>query len=98
MMSGEYGRAEFANILTQDTLARSLLWSYHDQIIGKMGRMMKYPPCNINPMTEKPYTRHQWIIPEKGNVKLKAGIEGPVTVYRVFCKRCGINDPAILVH
>jgi hypothetical protein len=98
-MSGESILAVYAAILTQGTLPLSLDWFAVRPVIVKMGRtQMKYPPCLINPMTEKPYTRHQWIIPDGMKVKVKIGSEGPVTLYRVLCKRCGLNDPNPISH
>lgn len=50
----------------------------------------KYPPCAINPMTEKPFTRHAWEIVSGGPVRRNGKY-----YYRVRCKRqtCQINDP-----
>jgi len=48
-----------------------------------------YPPCSINPVTEKPFTRHHWVIVADGNPKVK----GDIHYYRVRCSRCGVNDP-----
>ena len=62
----------------------------------------KYPPCRINPDTDKPYTRHKWIIP---TVTRKDGMEYPKVrwyevseddgflVYHVICERCKFRDP-----
>ena len=57
-----------------------------------------YPPCRINPETEKPYTRHKWIIPTKeyDGKKLPKTIIEPLTgnvYYHVICARCKIRDP-----
>ena len=59
----------------------------------------KYPPCRINPDTDKPYTRHKWIIPvqtmKDGTVIPKTRWEssGECLVYHVICERCKIRHP-----
>jgi hypothetical protein len=55
-----------------------------------MGTRFKYPPCAINPTTEKPYTRHDWEI-----IEATPAVKNGIYYYRVRCKRktCQINDP-----
>jgi hypothetical protein len=49
-----------------------------------------YPPCAVNPRTEKPYARHKWEIVD--NVPM---IKNGLYYYRVRCSRktCEVNDP-----
>lgn len=60
-----------------------------------MDKMNKfsYPPCSINPMTERPFTRHKWTIVANGTSKVKPKGDRFLHVYRVRCSRCGMNDP-----
>jgi hypothetical protein len=48
------------------------------------------PQCAINPVTEKPYSRHMWIIDDG---KLKQDPKGRV-YYHVVCSRptCRLNS------
>lgn len=52
-----------------------------------------YPPCNLNPVTEKPYKRHAWKISTGVEATTKKTKNGSIVYYRVSCVRCGINDP-----
>lgn len=51
-----------------------------------------YPPCRLNPKTEKPYKLHKWALGE--GLKMKNGIY----YYRVHCERCSLNDPQPPTH
>lgn len=57
-----------------------------------MKEKFKLPPCSINPETEKPYTRHKWMIQE-GKLVQKSG--SPLLYYHVVCARtmCKLNSP-----
>ena len=52
----------------------------------------KYPPCQMNILTEKPFPRHVWeIIP---NIRISISTEeGNVYFYKIICKNCKLNDP-----
>lgn len=58
----------------------------------------RYPPCNLNPTTEKPYVRHKWKIAEGAESVTKNTKNGPIVYYRVHCVRCGLNDPHPPAH
>jgi hypothetical protein len=60
--------------------------------MSKMEKL-KYPPCNVNPMTEQPYTRHKWVIVPEAKAITKRTRKGTLAFYKVACSRCGINDP-----
>ena len=66
-------------------------------IMSKMSKL-PYPPCKMNPMTEKPYNRHKWTIPAKGNVRARLKGEDVVYYDRIVCSRCGLNDPNPTTH
>lgn len=58
-----------------------------------------YPPCILNPNTEKPFPRHEWEIPDGADVVEKRSRLGePIYYYRVRCSRCGLNDPKPPLH
>ena len=57
----------------------------------------KYPPCRINPDTDKPFTKHKWVIPlqKNGNLvvaKTHFDKEGNLC-YHVICDRCKVVNP-----
>lgn len=58
----------------------------------------KYPPCRINPNTEKPYTSHKWVIPTieiNGRIvpKVRNERHNGNLIYHVICSRCKLRDP-----
>lgn len=57
----------------------------------------KYPPCRINPETEKPYLTHKWVIPTMevdGQRLPKTRYDNNQgLVYHVICQRCKLRDP-----
>jgi hypothetical protein len=67
------------------------------RLMSSMGRL-SYPPCAINPMTEKPFTRHKWVIPQGAEVRMKEKNGTAIAFYRVRCQRCGLNDPMAPTH
>ena len=59
----------------------------------------KYPPCNTNPKTEKPYLRHRWAVKEEiERVSMAGSFRDFVIQYHVVCERCGFNDPNPPLH
>jgi len=57
-----------------------------------------YPPCTMNPTTEKPFKAHKWVINESAPIKAKQIGSEPIYYYRVRCARCGLNDPVPPLH
>lgn len=66
--------------------------------MGEMRTQIPYPPCIMNPMTEKPYSRHQWEVPEGADAVIRKVGHELIYYYRVRCKRCGLNDPSPPLH
>jgi len=64
-----------------------------------MGRRVQfaYPPCQVDPSTEKPYPRHDWEIIKDTLIK-KTFNDESIYYYKVRCRRCGINDPNPPLH
>lgn len=65
----------------------------------KMGKTrFKLPPCEINPWTERPYSRHKWeIVPGRLDAEAVGDPDDPNVVYyyHVVCARigCKLRNP-----
>lgn len=64
-----------------------------------MATQLKYPPCVIGPLSEKP-RRHEFEIVLGADDKpiLKIDPKTGATLYHVRCKHCKLNDPRKVLH
>jgi hypothetical protein len=62
-----------------------------------MANRFRYPPCNVNPETERPYNRHAWVI-KQDVLDVKPSSDELIYYYHIVCKRCGFKDPKKVTH